>query len=114
MRSFLSPYGGWYKSGMNGLETRTCFRPLTGMVLSNGADFFCAILFSPPYGDGTYDREWSEEEIPFSPPYGDGTNTPVTFFLVYEFSPPYGDGTIVNCTPHTINLFSPPYGDGTE
>ena len=54
MRSFLSPYGdgtkkfeielgihqfsppwGWYKSGMNGLETRTCFRPLAGINCSD-------------------------------------------------------------------------------
>ena len=50
MRSFLSPYGGWYRSGMNGLETRTCFRPLTGMVQPQTYTKPGAICFRPLTG----------------------------------------------------------------
>ena len=50
MRSFLSPYGGWYRSGMNGLETRTCFRPLTGMVLRRLRPYAPLLCFRPLTG----------------------------------------------------------------
>ena len=64
------------------------------MVLSNGADFFCAILFSPPYGDGTK----------FGTPR----------WLLYSFSPPYGDCTKSCAIWLDGRLFSPPYGDSTD
>ena len=49
-RSFR-PLTGIVQTGSFTGSAHCSFRPLTGMVLSNGADFFCAILFSPPYGE---------------------------------------------------------------
>ena len=52
MTSSFRPLTGMVQHHRLHQNLMNCFRPLTGMVLSNGADFFCAILFSPPYGDG--------------------------------------------------------------
>ena len=49
--------------------------------------------FSPPYGDGTFCREWNATVDRFSPPYGDGTKRFTNNKVVFVFSPPYGDGT---------------------
>ena len=54
--------------------TRTfSFRPLTGMVLSIIKNCTPHSMFSPPYGDGTYLKNYNVYQALFSPPYGDGT-----------------------------------------
>lgn len=43
--------------------------------------------------------------IMFSPPYGDGTMSNVTSMFSAEFSPPYGDDT--NTQPDVKKVFAP-------
>ena len=70
MRSFLSPYGGWYRSGMNGLETRTCFRPLTGMVLMLNLMKKSAPVFAPLRGWYGKSKPNTGRDVVFAPLWG--------------------------------------------
>lgn len=72
-----------------------------------------AMLFSPPYGDGTYEGVDFWQNIKFSPPYGDRTKA-FCFPVCYDrFSPPYGDCTMNNSKKRHDGGFSPPYRDCT-
>lgn len=63
------------------------------------------LMFSPPYGDGTFIAKMFYDAMRFSPPYGDGTVIPQSNQNVFLFSPPYGDGTL-NISQNTAKLKS--------
>ena len=63
------------------------------------------LMFSPPYGDGTFIAKMFYDAMRFSPPYGDGTALSVSSFAGITFSPPYGDGTL-NISQNTAKLKS--------
>lgn len=63
------------------------------------------LMFSPPYGDGTFIAKMFYDAMRFSPPYGDGTSTKKFFKSSAVFSPPYGDGTL-NISQNTAKLKS--------
>ncbi len=63
------------------------------------------LMFSPPYGDGTFIAKMFYDAMRFSPPYGDGTSTKKFLKSSAVFSPPYGDGTL-NISQNTAKLKS--------
>lgn len=113
------------------------FRPLTGMVRRYCYPIAQSLGFSPPYGDGTFCREWNATVDRFSPPYGDKSKSALqgldrqqmTFPSPCEEKLKFGTRTLMawqrSFRPLTgmvqiwnelfrdQNLFSPPYGDGT-